>query len=199
MVDQNKKDPVEEPEDLDQGDPDPDEGSPTDENWKGRALKAERIISRRKKQTAGDVKELETLRTKLKEREDADKSELQLITERLTEAEKKATQAEGEMATVTVETALLMALNKAGAVDPLDALKLSDLTGVQITDGGVDGVDEAVKSLTESKPYLFGDAEGQPRKPAPAEPGGGTAKAAGGVKKDFASALAQALKPRGPK
>lgn len=202
MVDQNKKDPVEEPEDQDVDDQDVDDqdkGSPTDENWRGRALKAERIISRRKKQAAAESKELETLQTKLKEREDADKSELQLLTERLAEAEKKATQADVEMATVTVETALLMALSKAGAVDPLDALKLSDLANVQVTDGGVDGVDEAVASLTESKPYLFGDAEGQPKKPAPVEPGGGTAKAGGELKQSFASVLGQALKPKGPK
>ena len=53
-------------------------------------------------------------------------------------------------------TSLKAAAQKAGIVD-LDALKLLDLTGVQVNEKGeAEGADALIDALKKSKPFLFG-------------------------------------------
>lgn len=47
-------------------------------------------------------------------------------------------------------------LAKMGAKNPALAAKVLDLSSVQVGEGGVTGVEESVRQLMESDPYLFG-------------------------------------------
>lgn len=86
------------------------------------------------------------------------------------EATEKAIQAE------KISNAIFREATKQGAVDSEAVLKLVDQSGIEITDDGVQGVSEAVKTLLENKPYLTGESSqrtvGQGSNPAD---GGNTA------------------------
>ena len=72
-----------------------------------------------------------------------------------------------------IRAELKAAAIKAGMID-LDGLKLADLSSVKLgEDGEVEGAEDLMKALKESKPYLFGDSStttNTEKKPAPKEP-----------------------------
>lgn len=54
-----------------------------------------------------------------------------------------------------IRTTVLLEAAKAGIADPADALKLADLSKVDVSEGGaVTGVAEAIAALIKAKPYL---------------------------------------------
>ena len=55
-----------------------------------------------------------------------------------------------------INNALIQELSKHNPVSIEDAVKLADLSSVEVVDGTVTGVQEAVSSLVESKGFLFG-------------------------------------------
>lgn len=62
-----------------------------------------------------------------------------------------------QIKTVRVQNALVSELTKHNPVSVDDAVKLADVTGIQVDENGtVTGVDTVVNSLVESKPFLFG-------------------------------------------
>ena len=71
------------------------------------------------------------------------------------ESKTKVSQAEEAANRRVIQAELKAVAVKAGMVD-LDGLKLADLSTVKLNDKGeVEGADELMKALKESKPYLF--------------------------------------------
>lgn len=96
-----------------------------------------------------------------KEKGDAEKKRLEeegkwkeLADLKTKEAEEAKTQAQ----TARIDNKLQVSAAKVGVVDLEAVLKLIDRTNIKVDDNGeIQGVDEAVKALLESKPYLKGD------------------------------------------
>lgn len=105
-----------------------------------------------------DYDDLKARAEKLREYEDAQKSEMDKLTERLAglEKERDATRAEAEQArqeaqAMLIKSALIAEAGKAGAIRPEDAYLLTDLSTITLgEDGAVIGAEEAVKTLIES-------------------------------------------------
>lgn len=72
------------------------------------------------------------------------------------EQERKARETlESSLKTTAIKNAVSLEAAKAGIVDPDDALRLADLTNVEVNqDGTVKGVSEAIAALVAAKPYL---------------------------------------------
>ena len=75
---------------------------------------------------------------------------------RAIEAEKKVTDAQAQIADAMIASQVKVRASQMGVVDPDAAFVLLDRTNVQYTDGAVTGVDDAIASLLEDKPYLRG-------------------------------------------
>lgn len=63
---------------------------------------------------------------------------------------------EEKLRQVRIDGEVRYMLARMGAKNPALAAKALDLTGVQADEGGVSGVEESVKRLMASDPYLFG-------------------------------------------
>lgn len=97
-------------------------------------------------------KEAETLRRRLKEIEDRDKTETERLNERTTAAEKRAADA-----VTRIVKAEVKALAGSRLRDPSDAVRLLDLDSFEVDDdGNVEeaAVKAALDALLEAKPYL---------------------------------------------
>lgn len=78
--------------------------------------------------------------------------------------ENKAKEWQAKAETSSVNNAILMEANKQGIVDPDAVIKLIDRGQIKLNeDGTVSGVQEAVKALTQSKPYLVGKGNNNTR------------------------------------
>lgn len=82
----------------------------------------------------------------------------------------------GQYQSAVTNNAIMAAAVKAGISDPDAAIKLIERKDIKLNDDGtVEGVEDAVKSLIESKPYLKGAAPnvniGGPSNPDPNGPG----------------------------
>ena len=120
--------------------------------------------------------------------EDAEKTKTEL-TAKIDEASKSASE--------KIKAAEVAALAiKEGLVDR-DALKLADLSKVEIDESGnLKGADDVIKALKESKPYLFGTASSSSnpeKKPPPEETE--TKKATEMTKEEYDKAKQELLKP----
>lgn len=105
---------------------------------------------------------------KLAKLEDAKKSDLEKAQAAIAEANQRATAAEERIAKALTRAAVMAAAAKSGAIDAEAVLALLPPNAVEIDGDEVKGVDEAIKALRESKPYLFGKT-----KPAPGSADGG--------------------------
>lgn len=100
-------------------------------------------------------KQNDELAAKLKAIEDKDKSDLEKATGGLTEAQAKAEKLEADNKDLLIQNAFLMD-NKHTWANPKAALRLADLTDVEIDDDGVvTGLAEALDKLAKSDPYLL--------------------------------------------
>ncbi len=134
-------------------------------------------VARAKSSPPADYEALKTKAAKLDEIEAASKSELEKAQEAQRKADERAERAEREHKETKIETAVMLAAAKAGAVDPQDVYALLPKNSVTIGDDGqVTGVEDAVKALLGAKPHLVGkrpptgDADGGGRgKSAPAQ------------------------------
>lgn len=125
--------------------------------WKSEARKHEQ----RAKANAAAAEKLAKL-------EDAKKSELERAQALVADAEARAKAAEERVAKALTRAAVSAAAAKAGAIDADAVLALLPTDAVTIDGDDVRGVDDAIKALRESKPYLFGKT-----KPAPGSADGG--------------------------
>lgn len=122
---------------------------------------------------AAKAKELEEAQRKADEERAKQNGEFEKLAESAkSEAEKYKTQYE----TAVTNNAIIAAAVKAGVTDADAAIKLIDRGSIKLNDdGSVEGVEEAVKSLVDSKPYLKGAAPnvniGGPSNPDPNGPG----------------------------
>ncbi len=107
-------------------------------------------------------KEAETRRKRLDELEAAEEQRKQAAmteTEKLKleaqKAQQRAEQAEANARRIAMDAEVRAHAAAAGFIDPTEALKLADLSKVEITeDGEVKGAREAVEALAKAKPHL---------------------------------------------
>lgn len=139
--------------------------SDLDQLFAQRAQQAERSLTDRILKDLG-VENLEAAKTALKAKADADeasKTELQKLQDAVakeTERAAKATQerdvAQAQVSETLKRTAVLMAATMAGFNDPSDAWTFIDKTTIALDDkGNASGVDGAIKTLIEKRPYLI--------------------------------------------
>ncbi|MGW7350951.1 phage scaffolding protein [Streptomyces sp. NPDC054784] len=108
-------------------------------------------------------KELEPLATAAKEAEEAQKTEAERLSGQLTDAQKRAEQAQQRAVRAEVK-----ALAANSFADPDDAHAFLDLAAYVDSDGDVDGaaIERDLAGLLERKPHL-GKPDPGPRRPAP--------------------------------
>jgi hypothetical protein len=117
------------------------------------------------------LKELEPLAAKARELEDANKSETERLTERLTAAEAKVADARTRLVKQTVRSLAARADGGRPALaDPEDAVGALDLTSYLDADGEIDesAIEADLTALVERKPHWAKAAPPEgPRRPAP--------------------------------
>jgi Alanyl-tRNA synthetase len=107
----------------------------------------------------------ETLATQVKERDDkiASLGETAGASEKLKEQvsqlqnsiKEKDDAHASELAKNKLDSAVKLALVEANVHDPNDVISQIDLETIKLEDGKVKGLDEQIKNVKESKPYLF--------------------------------------------
>lgn len=112
------------------------------------------------------AKELEEARAQLKKIEDAQLSETDRLKKELEEAKAQAEAGRKAMQ----DSRIVVAAAKLGFADPNDALAFIDRSG--IGDDGA-GIDDALKAVLKSKPYLKAGAQGQQGGQGAGNPQGG--------------------------
>ena len=103
-----------------------------------------------------DYNDLKTRAARADELEQAQLTEAEKMEARAIEAEKKVTDAQAQIADAMIASQVKVRASQMGVVDPDAAFVLLDRTNVQYVDGAVTGVDDAIASLLEDKPYLRG-------------------------------------------
>ena len=103
-----------------------------------------------------DYNELKARAGRADELEQAQLTEAEKMEARAIEAEKKVTDAQAQIADAMIASQVKVRASQMGVVDPDAAFLLLDRTNVQYADGNVTGVDDAIASLLEDKPYLRG-------------------------------------------
>ena len=104
----------------------------------------------------------------------AEMTELERLQTELREAQDARTRAEQARLQTAVKSQVIAAAAKAGYNDPEDAYRMIDPSTLDVDDdGAVGGLDEAVKTLLKSKPYLAKQATGTY---SPTNPAGGASR-----------------------
>lgn len=122
-------------------------------------------LERQKKQTAEQLAkyaDYDDVKKRLAELETASLSETERQQKRLTELETEAANeraqriaAETKAQTMAIRVAVVSAAMQANFTNPDDAYNLIDSTGIKVEGDKVEGVEEAVQALAQSKPYLL--------------------------------------------
>jgi hypothetical protein len=132
-------------------------------------------LETQKSRTQAADKRAAQLEAELKAIRDKDLPAAEKMQRDLEEATAKATQLEADLQTVRIENAFLKS-NSHKWKNPAAALKLADLSGVEIgADGTVTGMKQALDALAKSDPYLLDDEKdpekkGQEKTPPPGTP-----------------------------
>lgn len=133
-----------------------------------------RILAEQKRKLLAEQPDLTELRSKAQkydELEAQSKSELDREREARAAAERERDEARAAADGKLLDAAIRVAAAQAKAVDPDAVAALLDRDGLKVgADGRVDGLDDAIKTLLEAKPYLTGSSEPGPT-PTPT-PGG---------------------------
>lgn len=125
---------------------------------------------KREREKYADYDALKTRAAKLQEIEDAQKSAEEKLQEQLTALQQQTEKAKADRRDAVLRSAIVAAAAKAGMTDPADAYSLLDKSKIEIKDDDtVTGIEEAIKALVESKPYLVKSAPGR-QTPAPTSP-----------------------------
>lgn len=99
--------------------------------------------------------ELDTLRSKQREREDADKSESEKLKEQIADLERKSTTALQKLVDTQNRSAIERAATRAGATDPEDVFRLLDAADFEHDEeGNLTNAETLVKELLRKKAYL---------------------------------------------
>ena len=102
-----------------------------------------------------DYNELKSRAAKADELEQANLTEAERLEARVSDAEKRATDAQGQVSSAMIASEVKVRATQMGIVDPDAAFLLLDKKNVayNVADG-VSGVDDALAQLLEDKPYL---------------------------------------------
>lgn len=104
-------------------------------------------------------KELADLRKAEEDRKTAELSEVERLKKEKADLEGERETLRGQVKNQLIQSRFEAAAAKMGAVDTEAAFKLADLSGVEMdAEGKVTGVEEALKSLKQARPFLFGEA-----------------------------------------
>lgn len=177
-VDEQQETPTEEP--LENGEVQNQEGGEGDEFDKARALET---IRKQRESESKALKALKEAQVRLKhledadkKRQDAEKSDLEKAQARVTELEKalQDTQETAQALRLRQEfgkAATKLGVSFAGPQAEDDAFELAEMDGVEMdAQGKITGLDDAIKALQKSRPYLFsqskenGDGQGTPQR-----------------------------------
>jgi len=140
-------------------------GEGDDEFDRERAMKTIRTLREEAKAAVKQIKEVETLRARVKEIDDAKLSEQERLTKRAEEAETKLTQAQKQTQDRINRYEVQLQASRLGIVDPDAAVKLLDWDTLEYAqDGTPKDVDAALKALLADRPYLA--AAQQQQRPA---------------------------------
>ena len=133
----------------------PETGEGEEEFDKDRAMKTIRTLREEAKAAVKQIKEMETLRARVKEIDDAKLSEQERLTKRAEEAETKLTQAQRQTQDRINRYEVQLQASRLGIVDPDAAVKLLDWDRLEYAaDGTPKDVDAALKALIADRPYL---------------------------------------------
>ena len=119
----------------------------------------DRINSRTRRDERNKFKDYNDLKARAARADELEQAQLtgaEKMEARAIEAEKKVTDAQAQIADAMIASQVKVRASQMGVVDPDAAFVLLDRTNVQYTDGTVTGVDDAIASLLEDKPYLRG-------------------------------------------
>ena len=125
-----------------------------------------RLVGARAKEVRnqfGDYKQLQDRAAKADELEQAKLTEQERLEARASEAERRAADAAGQIASAMIASEVKVRASQLGIIDPDAAYLLLDRSNVRYgEDGGVTGVDDALTQLLEDKPYLKGSPNRAP-------------------------------------
>ena len=119
----------------------------------------DRINSRTRRDERNKFKDYNDLKARAARADELEQAQLtgaEKMEARAIEAEKKVTDAQAQIADAMIASQVKVRASQMGVVDPDAAFVLLDRTNVQYVDGAVTGVDDAIASLLEDKPYLRG-------------------------------------------
>lgn len=103
------------------------------------------------------AKELEDLRAQVKAAEDAKLSDTDRLSKRVTELEEELSKSRDAAATAALDTEIVSAARKAGAIDPDAMPSLIDKAGIEKdAKGAPTNIDKLLADLRKSKPMWFG-------------------------------------------
>jgi len=118
----------------------------------------DRIVSERLKRERdkfGDYKDLQAAAAKLKAIEDSQKSESDKLLEAMETLKAQNARLQDEQVQMRLEQAVVTEATKQKFARPELAFKLLDRSTIQVTDGKIEGVEAAVKALSEAYPELL--------------------------------------------
>ena len=117
-----------------------------------------RMVAQTKRDTRqqfADYSDLKSRAARADELEQEKLTDTEKLEARAVEAERKASDAQQQIASAMIASEVKVRASAMGIVDPDAAFILLDRTNVRYdTDGGVSGVDDALTNLIEAKPYL---------------------------------------------
>jgi phage I-like protein len=135
--------------DAEGGGQSPDQGQRTFTQAELDTIIAERL--KRQRAQFSDYDALKSQAAKWAEYEETQKTELQKAQDAAARAQAERDSAIKQAQERAIQSAFVAAAAKVGAAHPEDAYALADLTGVEIENGKVTGVTEAVQALVEAK------------------------------------------------
>lgn len=133
------------------------------EALKAELAKAQARIKELNAESAGRRKAIEAYEAKEKKAKDAELTEAQKYQAQAQEWQEKAASYEAQIQAMALKHAVERAAAQKGFVNPADALRLADLSGVGFEDGEPDGkaIEEALGKLAKASPYLLAQTQQQ--------------------------------------
>ena len=113
---------------------------------------SEKALEKALKEAQGKLAKLEAAE---KKRAQAEMSEVERLTAQNKELAETLQALEQERQTLILRSAVERAAAALGFHNPADAYGLADLSGVEVDNGEVSGVDKALKALAKQRPYLI--------------------------------------------
>lgn len=142
-----------------------------------------------KQELQANQAELDTLKESAKGNEDLEKQ----LADLQTKFDESKTNSEKQLAEQQKDFAIKLALKEAQALDEDIVLTQLDKDTIKVVDGKLQGLDEQLKSLQESKAFLFQQQEQNEDKPTPTIFAGGIPKGAGSNEKTMVQKIQERL------